>query len=979
MYRFLLISILSLFTILAEGQVENPEPFKKYQLISSEGFAFGYVDGGAKQCVPDEYAPNQAFEFVKTEDDSTYYIKSTVDDSYVCKITSSWNAWDITFESSLPSEVSRAKYSIEALDSGFVMIKNMHAETYVGVRNDAIETGWGIYLNLTYDEHLNNTVKICWKIKELPVDAETLFNESCSKLISFSEELNEYPGMQVAISDFLMEVTDKAMGASSANDVLYYDCISDIEEYREHVDSCLEYVSGINDLYDECDANFVSDVHYPDFASLEDVYNFTKEAFASESTGIDDYISVYDSLKNTLKNYYESQIPYATEDKPADLTYFIKHPNFRYAYKYSSDCEATSDGWVSDASGELPGGYTNIGPQHKYSGETGRDVTCFAGWSRSYDVMGVYQDLADLPDGKYKVVCDGFTEMGKVYKQRAYASADGETVVDTATAAMSGAWETFETPIVNVMNGKLRIGFYTESPDEGGDIGWFLVTDFRLKYCGTVSEDEISLSYNEMLNECRSLYAKMLFSKDKAQLGDSIAEYENLTNPDDMATAVEVLVAVKDEAQKSLDKQSLVMNGILHDLQDSVSAGTFVDEYADMAQGFCNGMMNAVESQYATYKDMDSIQAIVQYFYDAYLPVFRKADEAYVIDADAGSVLTENINRQVESFKTIVQLPSIDDIDKYISELETAVDECVIADLILSGTTDYTAALKNPTIDCSSRWVIPEGWNIELTGSGNGEIVSSGEQVDGDAGGCYLSAWNGTPGKVLLNAYQTVEDLPNGVYELQAMVRTNFDEGSYLYAVPDNDSSRIVLKELKMEIQNLTELGGPTNSAGEDSIAAIANIYGSIFADLYKRTNGGADANDAQSDTLNTNNGKGWGWFYDRLEVEVKNHSLSVGFTNDSVFTMKYGGRPFGGTWISADNFTLRLLQDGDNTGWHPATSIEDVADEMDGTFEIRNGAIYSNGAIYNLNGIRFSSGTKLPSGIYIVKYGRSVQKILMR
>lgn len=980
MYRFLLISVLSLLTIFAKSQVSAPEPFKKYQLVNSEGFAFGYVDGSAKQCIPDEYASNQAFEFVKTDDDSTYYIKSTVDDSYVCKITSSWNSWDITFEGALPSEVSRAKYSIEVLDSDYVLIKNMHAKTYVGVRSDAVETGWGIYLNLTYNEHLNNTVKIKWKIMELPTDAETLFNEELEKLVVFSEGLGEYPGIQVEISDYMIEISDKASGAASPNDELYYECIDDINKYIEKVNNGIKYISGVKDLYAECEDNFDADVYYPGLSDLEEAYAATNDIFNADDTRLEDYIKAYDALKEALIAYYNSQVPVATEENPADLTYYIKYPNFRKSYNYFSECEVTSDGWLSNAT-NLPSGYVNVGPQHKYSDETGRDVTCFAGWSWQYGIIEVYQDIVGLPDGKYTVECEAFTAKDKVYKQRAYASADGIAVADTATEAMSGAWEQFRTPLINVVNGKLRIGFFTESMEGGGDTGWFIVTGFKLKYCGAVSAEEITALYKSKWDECRAQCDTMLFEKDRTTFNDSIAKYMGLSDVGDMKDAIRNLSIAQVEAQKSVDKQVQVMSGIFSALNDSISSGAYTDEYAAMTQGFCNGMSNAISANGATYTEMDSIQFILQYYRDAYLPVYSMAKNKIVNDTEAKAVLNSNIARHVETYTNIEVLPSKDNIDKFIAELNLAMDECVVADLILSGTDDFTGSIKNPTIDCASRWTAPYGWNVSVVGSGNGEIVSSGQQVDGNVNGCYLSAWHGTPGHVLLNGHQTIENLPNGLYELKAMVRTTADHGSYLYAIADKDSSTTVLKELKMERMNITELGGPSGSDGKDSIAVVSGEYGSIFAELYKRTNGASDATDAQADTLNANSGKGHGWFYESLEIEVKDHALTIGFTNDSTFTMKHGGVPFEGSWLSADNFILKLLKEGDNSDWHPSTGIDEIAeDEMNGLeLYVKDGSIISNGSIYNINGLSIPSGTKVPSGVYIVKYGKYVKKVLVR
>lgn len=134
-------------------------------------------------------------------------------------------------------------------------------------------------------------------------------------------------------------------------------------------------------------------------------------------------------------------------------------------------------------------------------------------------------------------------------------------------------------------------------------------------------------------------------------------------------------------------------------------------------------------------------------------------------------------------------------------------------------------------------------------------------------------------------------------------------------------------------------------------------------------------------DTLNANGGKGYGWFYETVEIEVKHHTLTIGYTCDSTFTMKYGGVPFGGYWLSADNFSLRLLEEGDNSDWNPTTGIADVEDseECGLEYKIVDGSIVTNGNIYSINGSRVQNGAKVPEGVYIVKFRNQVKKILVK
>lgn len=968
----LLIAAFSFFSIYAGAQVTEPMLGRNYQIISSEGFALGCVDGAAKQCVPDENDKTQAFEFIDSGDgDGSYMIKLVSDDSYVCKTSANdWNTWDISFEAALPSDVSKAKYTIEAIEgTEYVGIKNKQNSLYWGW--DTPGEGGGVWC----DKPLNE--KSQWKLVALPADAETLYEEAVKRLMDLQETLVDYPGIQTEITDYSMELDGKVDGT----DDTYYALINEINDYIINVNKGVAVISNITNLYDECDADFASEVMYPGFSDLETAYLSTKELYENGDTKLQDYIDAYYALEKALRDYYDSQMPVATEENPADLTYYIKYPNFRQAYNYSPDCTTTSEGWTLNDT-NLPSSGYDYGARHKYSDEVGRDVTCFNNWSWQFDLLEIYQDIEGLPDGRYKVECLGYTGVDENYKQHAFASSGGNTVVSNyASEAMSGAWETFETSPIAVINGKLRVGFSSEASEEGGSIGWYLVTGFRLKYCGQLSEEEIRAQLTAKLDECRAQRDTMMFNGDKTAFNDTISKYENASDVQSIKEAIDALILAQAEAQKSVDKQVEVKNGVLAALTDSITEGVYTDVYSEIVQSFCECMTAAINAENATYTEMDSLSSILTGLRDDYLPVLKEAKEMKVDDADAKSVLDDNINRQVKFFTEMEALPLETLFDKYISELEKAMSECRAADLIASGTTDYTSLIVNPTIDDSNGSSVT-GWTIVMSGSGNNLVTNSTQQFDGNTSGRYLDAWHKDAGNLLYNAYQTIESLPNGKYELKAMVRTTCDKGVYLYAIADNDSSTTVLAPVSMERINITELGGPTAENGEDSIATVSDSYGSIFVDAYKATNAGTSGDDALLEIVNTNNGKGWGWFYKTLEIEVKNHALTIGYTCDSTFTMKYGGEPWTGTWLSADNFSLTLLEAGQNDGWGPAAGIM-TPDDEDGNFDFRveDGAIVApeGTVVYSVNGMRVNAGTKLNAGVYILKYGNKTAKVVVR
>lgn len=188
---------------------------------------------------------------------------------------------------------------------------------------------------------------------------------------------------------------------------------------------------------------------------------------------------------------------------------------------------------------------------------------------------------------------------------------------------------------------------------------------------------------------------------------------------------------------------------------------------------------------------------------------------------------------------------------------------------------------------------------------------------------------------------------------------------------------------------NITELGGPAAEDGGDSIAYVSDSYGSIFAKAWKDTNGGADVEPGtvEEGILGANNGHGRGWFYNSFQIEVKNHVLTIGVTNDSVFTDGHKDTDgndsvsFSGQWLSCDNFTLTQISAGDNEGWNPATGIEGVEDEenADVVVRVENGAIVSNGVIYSISGARVANGSKVPAGVYVVRLGNTAKKVLVK
>ena len=413
-------------------------------------------------------------------------------------------------------------------------------------------------------------------------------------------------------------------------------------------------------------------------------------------------------------------------------------------------------------------------------------------------------------------------------------------------------------------------------------------------------------------------------------------------------------------------------------IADSIAEGCYTGEIASAAHKLHDCMSMEIESEYATYTEMDSLVSILDAFVSKYIPAYRIAASMNVSDEKCRANLHANMDRQISEYENLTSLPEITLVEKHVEQLYKAIKQCEAMDLYLSGTDDYTSLISNPGIENSSSGSA-EGWTITVTG-GN-YVTASGQQVDGASGGRYLDSYNGTAGNLLYNAYQTIENLPSGIYKVRAMMRTSSDEGVYLYAIADNDSATATLADVSRERINITHYGGPKAQDGLDSIATVAGQYGSIWCDLYDRTQGGATADVAEADTLNANSARGYGWQYKEVEIEVTGHTLTIGATCDSTFTKNHGGRAFTGQWFSADNFTLTLVKEGNNDNWNPSTGISSVGetkgDEL--VVKVHDGTITTNGDIYSLNGTRMANGSKVAKGVYIIRHKENSKKIFVR
>lgn len=749
--------------------------------------------------------------------------------------------------------------------------------------------------------------------------------------------------------------------------------------------------------------NIVATTMYPGLDDLATAIGTAQSTLFEGSS--EDVLNGVAVLDKAIDDYYYSQT--YSENSPADYTFLVSTPQFCveaaeptvvdgvFTYPNVANYEDGKSNSDNSSEGWYRGSFTDGDQRLNYV----QQRMCWNAWATSFDEVSINQDIEGIPNGYYTVSADLITQAGCVTDQRVYAkssldeaesvSMNADNVYWMVEAPNAGTWETLTSAKVMVSDGKITIGAKgsgdTEHlPTEFGGTnddhrrGWFCVTNFKLNYYGPLSEEDTKAAFEKRIAELQAQCDTMTFKGDKAAYQDSINKYKNASSLDEMNEALVALAAAQTTASASISKQVSVKAGITAALTDSIDNGAYEGDYLTMATKFRDCMLAEINAEDATYTEMDSIVQILYSFRDSYVPTLVEARALVVTDSEAKAVLDKNINDQVTDFTTMEALPLQTKIEKYVADLETAIAECEAFNLYKTGTKDYTSMIVNADIEDSST-TYATGWIVNK-GAGN-NFTGSSQQVDGNTSGRYLDSYNSTSGKLNYTAYQTINYIPNGTYKLEAMTRTSAEAGAYLYAMADEDSTTTKLSLIELETMNITELGGPSNSAGEDSIGVVMDTYGSIFADLYKRTDGGKVTTDAEADTLNAHDGKGYGWHYTSLEIEVKNHVLTIGVTTDSTFTEKYGGEPFTGTWFSADNFTLKMIAEGDNSDWNPTTGITVPGEAVENKLEIKvvDGTIVSNGEIYSLSGVRVASGSKVPAGVYIVRLGDQSKKVLVK
>lgn len=850
------------------------------------------------------------------------------------------------------------------------------------------------HLHKLYDPQTTKPETIAFISLQAAIDEfNNLIADDLSEVYGIQEEASDWmaeSGYDDLSEDNTLDEIQNAISVVNSQINIFKGSISNTELFKTLLADAENLINstqenpypGLNEFMNKFD----SFVEYAD----DGFYSLDETVPASE------YVLVQiNNLKTAMNEYRFSQK--ATEDNPADYTFLVKNPEFIQSGSeptYDAEGNAIYPNVDNYTSGSAPEDATSDG---WYIGVTGGDQrlnyvqgrVCWNAWrSGATDPISISQDIEGLPNGYYSVGAYMITQAGYITDQHVFANGTIDNQKsrtlekDTWNDDNTGEWDWLETGKILVSDGKLTIGG-KGTLNGNAAAGWFCVTHFVLKYYGEAGEDAYQVIYNNTLQKCQDLAAEMGFKADKAAFEEVINANKDAQDKEGYLAALAALNPAYDTAYASQTEYNGEVTGTYAALQDSI-ANAYPENCKEVAKVIVDLMTAFLASDEATSAEGAQKTPVLRYYRDNLIPALQACETKEYTSETSKAIIADVIKEVTTALTAITEFPTTDELAPYIARLNEVKAVCDAQEEYetkgVQDGDDYTFAIQNPTIEASSNTVVPEGWTIDMSGSGNGYYTNYGQEYNGGSGH-YLDAWNGTAALLLYNAYQVLEEIPNGQYKLTAMVRNSSNNGYYLYAEPNCDKEQIVLNPVATQNLNYTKYfdTDAKAEAGGDSISVVTDTYGEIWEAAVnklaevKNITGPVKTDDGYYSTVEqiidayegdeslvpeeylndyrtivANSNQGRGWQYKSVEFEVTNHSAIIGVVTDSTFTAglkDINGSdcvPYDGTWMSADNFTLTIVKVGDNTGWNPAVGIEAVNNE---------GVALINNRKYNLAG----------------------------
>ena len=770
-------------------------------------------------------------------------------------------------------------------------------------------------------------------------------------------DLTDYAGLSQELSDVIFNLQD----AASSDDVeTLRKALEDIKAALEKYTAIKDDVTALEDLITQAE-QLAQDTDYPGKAELMKAIADAQDVL--DNGGADAIIKGAADLRKAMSAYYFSQE--GSIDNPADYSFIIQNPWFvaksgeptknadgTYYFpgvEYAENAyvtgqapsDGTSDGWYKCG--------TFTGGDQRLNFQQGR--TCWNAWGNPIvGTVGIAQDIADLPNGLYKVQADLITQPGYCTDQHTFAKtlfgekASPALTHDTWIEGGDGEWETLLTDgYAIVTDGKLTIGAMGTGTGES-PAGWFLATNFKLFYCGPATEEQIAEAVAAHEAAVKEKVGQMHFAADKAAADALVAKYAETK---DLATLNEA--AALAEASEAKYTEIMAPGKTIPTVEAGLADGTY-GTAAPIAKFALDYLKAYIEGPEATYEKVDSVLTVAKNYTDVYLPVYQEADE--LMQTSRSKLVTLILEPRLVAHVRLLtsEMKDAETVNEYVKELKDLMLLATKQEIYEAGGSDYTSFIQNPMAEAQ------DGWTLEYSDG----PIKSGQWYTGEESVRYFDSWNPTAGELSFYGEQVVTGLPNGTYTIGVDTRTS-GEGAFVFGAGKEDKSD--LKWLEIPLQTYTHFDDET---GEEVTDNATDKWGQIWEDACARYDTMTESDPDYfylMGIVNANGGQGRGWEHlDIEEVVVKDHTLVLGMAVNA------GDAPkaFTGTWFSVNNWTLTLINEGDNSDWDGP--LADGISEVTTTKAIDG--------IYTINGIRTA---KLQKGLNIVVRNGKAMKVLVK
>ena len=595
-------------------------------------------------------------------------------------------------------------------------------------------------------------------------------------------------------------------------------------------------------------------------------------------------------------DYYLSQE--ATEDVAADFTYFVPNPNFELKGDWTwSVVGGGSDQW-------------NGGCRPSAEGGANRQGVNLWGWGITS--VDVHQTLTGLPNGLYKVSAEMITQTNYATDQHVYATGAATVTSDYLTVT---GWDTYEWTTLTtndfavVVDGTLTIG---AAASQGGtnSEGWFQATNFKLYYHGPASNEHLQGAWESLKAEAQEAVEVLLPSEEKDVVA-SLAEATSVADAGNYAEACGLLSATLEVWDSTIVASKNFYGGYYAKLDtirlyDAYEGCEMVYSFADAAIALADAIL---ASDTTTCKVFPTLNEQL-HAYANYASTLRDAEN----EMKSGNYAEVYVNYLKDEIiaaqlaKLNASLVTVEKCDELRADLQKAID-------VLKGTANYgteieegdvTYLIVNPGIEVVDGAVA--GWTI-LKNNAQNCGTNSNEHYSGVTN-AYLDAWHPTAGTNNATFYQEIGGIPDGTYELTVAARTD-GNNAFIFAatassIADASTEWAEVKNYaawRGEIWEADSLQWEADGKPEDD---LNELYPYFMA----------------RPTDNTLYGEGYGWSWHTIEVEVTNHVLTIGLTTDA----ELSGKNFSGTWMGADDWSLKLVKINDvQSEYNPFLGVENI------------------------------------------------------